>query len=129
MALLSTALPRRALPTISLSFVPASVLTVVAGAVGAGLDTAHGAPARALFAAFLALGAVVAVAAVPRTDVVRVVVLVPLAYFGLLVVGGLAAHDGGYAAWLASAFIIKAPVVLIATAAATVAAVARRVAR
>lgn len=126
MALLHAPLPSRPLDSLSMPLAPASAVIAVAGLVGAGLDIAHGAPARLLFALFLALGAGFAAGVVRREQRLAVVVAVPLVYLGLLLVGGVATHDGSLAVWLATAFIVKAPVVLVATAAAAVVAVVRR---
>lgn len=129
MALLHAPLPSRPLVSVPVPLALATVVMAVAGTVGAALDTAHGAPARALFAAFLALGAAISAATVRREQQVGVVVAVPLVYLVLLVLGGVAAHDGSLSYWLASAFIVKAPVVLIATAAALVVALVRSAVR
>jgi hypothetical protein len=123
MALLHTPLPPRPLTSIDLHLAGATVATVLAGAIGAGLDTAHGAPARTLFAVFLALGAALSAAAVRREHLLAAVVMVPLAYLGLLLVGGLFSPD--YSLWIATAFVVKAPVVLVATASGAVVAVVR----
>ena len=107
----------------------ATAIVVAGGAIGAAIDTAHGAPARQLFAVFLALAAALATCTVRRDDVALTVVMVPLAYLALLFAGTALAHDGGFATSFVYAFIVKAPVVLIGTAAAAVAALVRRVAR
>jgi hypothetical protein len=107
----------------------ATAVVAAGGAVGAAIDTAHGAPARQLFAVFLALAAVIGTLTVRRDEMALTVVMVPLAYLALLLVGTALAHDGGYASSLVYAFIVKAPVVLIATAAAAVAAVGRHLTR
>lgn len=125
MALLHAPVPRRPLVSVHVPLALATVVMAVAGIVGAALDTAHGAPARVLFAAFLALGAAVTTATVRREQQVGVVVAVPLVYLVLLVLGGIAAHDGPLTYWLASAFIVKAPVVLIATVVALAVALVR----
>lgn len=106
----------------------ATAVVAAGGAIGAAIDTAHGAPARQLFAVFLALAAVVATWTVRREDLALTVVMVPLAYLVLLFAGTALAHDGGYASSLVYAFIVKAPVVLIGTAAAAVAALGRHLA-
>lgn len=129
MALLHAPVRPRPLVSVHVSLALATVVMALAGLVGAGLDTAHGAPARTLFALFLALGGAAAAAAVRRERQLAVVVAVPLVYVVLLVAGGVAAHDGSFRYWFASAFVVKAPVVLIATAAAAVVALVRRTAR
>jgi hypothetical protein len=127
MALLQTQLPPRPL-RIDLSLRLAVGTTFVAGIFGAALDTVHGAPAKTLFAFFLAAGAAFATATVRRQNLVATVVAVPLTYFVLLLLGGFAA-GGDFRYWFVTSFIVKAPVVLIATAAAVVVAFARGAAR
>lgn len=107
----------------------ATAVVLAGGAVGAAIDTAHGAPARQLFAVFLALAAVIATLTVRRDEMSLTVVMVPLAYLALLFAGTALAADGGFASSFVYAFIVKAPVVLIGTAAAAVAALARYLAR
>ncbi|MGH3744387.1 MAG: DUF6542 domain-containing protein [Mycobacteriales bacterium] len=107
----------------------ATAVVLAGGVVGAAIDTAHGAPARQLFAVFLALAAVLATFTVRRDEMPLTVVMVPLAYLALLFVGTALADDGGYASSFVYAFIVKAPVVLIGTAAAAVAALVRYLAR
>jgi hypothetical protein len=140
MALLHTPLPPRpltrhltlhlprTLASGDLTLPGATALTVAAGIVGAGLDTVHGAPAKLLFALLMASGAAVATAAARREHIVATVVMVPLAYALLLLLGGFS-DSGEYRYWLATAFITKAPVVLIATAASAAVAVVRGLTR
>ncbi|HEX7353445.1 MAG TPA: DUF6542 domain-containing protein [Mycobacteriales bacterium] len=107
----------------------ATAVVLAGGAIGAAIDTAQGAPARELFAVFLALAAVIATFTVRRHDVPLTVTMVPLAYLVLLLIGTALADDGTFASSFVYAFIVKAPVVLIATAAAVVAALIRHLSR
>lgn len=107
----------------------AVAVLLAGGAIGAALDTAQGSPAKELFAVLLSAAAVLATWTVRRGQLGLTVAMVPLAYVFLLLVGTAAAHESSFATDLAYAFIVKAPVVLIATAVAAVAALARRVAR
>lgn len=107
----------------------AIAVLLAGGAIGAALDTAQGSPAKELFAVLLSAAAVLATWTVRRRQLGLTVAMVPLAYLLLLLLGTAAAHETSFAADLAYAFIVKAPVVLIATAVAAVAALTRRVAR
>lgn len=106
--------------------VPVALAWLLLGAgVGAGADVLAGHAVREFFAIGFAVGCVFAVMRVARIDVWRVVVAAPLLYLAMLVIAGVATAHGLVAAWLAAAFVFKAPVVLTGTAVAVVAAVLR----
>lgn len=101
-------------------------LAVGGGVLGALLDVVTGQQVLLLFAVGFTVGAGLATARVHPRDMVPTVVMVPLVYLVLLVGGGLVAGNGHLLGWLLPAFIIKAPVVLVATTAAGLIAAARR---
>ena len=108
-----------------LTLAPATALAISVGLLGALLDVARGAPVATLFALGFAIGCAMATAQVRRADILATVVMPPLAFAAMVVTAGILIHTGGLATWLVTAFVIKAPVVWLATAAAALVAAAR----
>jgi hypothetical protein len=108
----------------------ASLLVLLLGGLGAGVDVATGTGLRTVFAVAFAVAAALAAATVHPEDLLASVVLVPLAYAVIGIVAGIAEGSSLHTASklvlaVANITVTSAPALLIATAAAAVIAAAR----
>lgn len=99
----------------------ALALALALGAAGAVADTLMGQVVRTLFTVGFSAGCLAAVLLVRRERVVHTMVRLPLVYLVLLVVGAAVSGRRDALTWLATAYVFKAPAVLIGTALGAVA--------
>lgn len=107
-------------------------MALVAGLAGGAIDVLTGPGLREVFAVSFVLGCVVAALTVHREDLVAAVVMPPLVYVVLALIGGAVertAKTGSFltqqAIELVNALVLGAPVLLAATGAALVVALVR----
>jgi hypothetical protein len=103
-----------------------------AGAIGGVVDVLTGPGLRTVFALCFVLGCAAAAWKVHREDLVATIVIPPLAFGALLLVGAIGSASGAGGSWatqqameLATALVLKAPVLVAATSAAAVVAAIR----
>ena len=112
----------------------AVALALLLGLIGGAVDVLTGPGLREVFAVSFVTGSVLAALTVHREDLVAAVVMPPLVYVVLAFIAGVVERTSGggsfltqQALQLANALVLGAPVLMIATLAALVVAVVRRV--
>jgi hypothetical protein len=101
----------------------ATGIAVCGGLIGAILDAGTGHTVRLLFLIGFTIGCGLAATLVRRDEALATVVMAPIVYLLMLIGGGLV--TGGGITWYIEAFVVKAPVVLVATAVAALIAIPR----
>ena len=112
----------------------AVALALLLGLIGGAIDVLTGSGLREVFAVSFVTGSVLAALMVHREDLVAAVVMPPLVYVVLALIAGVVERTSGGGSFLtqqalelANALVLGAPVLMIATLAALVVAVVRRV--
>ena len=110
----------------------AVAVALVLGLVGGAVDVLTGSGLRGVFAACFIAGCALAALLVHREDLVAAVVMPPLVYVALALLGGAVEKTGAAGSFLGqqalelvNALVLGAPVLLTATGAALVIALAR----
>jgi hypothetical protein len=110
----------------------AVVLALALGVAGGAVDVMTGSGLRTVFAVCFVAGCVLAALTVHREDLVAAVVMPPLVYVVLAVLAGLVERSSASGSFLvqqvlelASALVLGAPVLMAATGAALLVALAR----
>jgi hypothetical protein len=107
-------------------------VAVLAGLLGGVIDVITGSGLRGVFAAAFVVGCIFAALAVHREDLFAVVVMPPLVYVVLVLLASATERSGGSGSWLsrqilelATALILSAPVLFLATGGALIVALLR----
>ena len=110
----------------------AVAVAVLLGLAGGAVDVLTGLGLREVFAVSFIAGCVIAALTVHREDLVAAVVMPPLVYVLLVLVGGVVERTASTGSWLtqqaielANALVVGAPVLLTATGLALVVALVR----
>lgn len=111
----------------------AVAVALLLGVVGGAVDVLTGPGLREVFAISFVVGCVIAALTVHREDLLAAVVMPPLVYVVLVLLGGLVERTASTGSWLTqqaielvNALVLGAPVLLTATGLALVVALVRR---
>ena len=111
----------------------AVAVAILLGVVGGAVDVLTGPGLREVFEISFVVGCVIAALTVHREDLLAAVVMPPLVYVVLVLLGGLVERTASTGSWLTqqaielvNALVLGAPVLLTATGLALVVALVRR---